>query len=87
MIYWLCLQSSPCRSILVLAQSVTSCVKLVCEWLSFIEPPEVTEAVYEFKRACKTATQPEVETSSFFPTEVSTLLILHGWIINVSLIL
>ena len=63
----------------MLAQSVTSCVKLVCEWLSFIEPPEVTEAVYEFRRACKTATQPEVETSSFFPPEVFTYYCaLHG---------
>ena len=59
----------------MLAQSVVSCVKLVCEWLSFIEPPKVTEAVYEFRRACKTATQPEVETSSFFPPEVSTIII------------
>ncbi len=79
MIYWLYLQTSPCRSILVLAQSVISCVKLVCEWLSFIEPPEVTEAVYEFRRACKTATQPEVETSSFFASEVSSYIIYFAW--------
>jgi hypothetical protein len=61
----------------VLAQSVISSVKLVCEWLSFIEPPEVTEAVYEFRRACKTATQPEVETSSFFPPEVSSYIVYY----------
>ena len=68
----------------MLAQSVTSCVKLVCEWLSFIEPPEVTEAVYEFRRACKTATQPELESSSFFPPEVSSYL--HGCDIIMSVI-
>lgn len=68
--YWLHLQSSPCRSVQALAQSVVSCVKLICEWLTSIEPPKVTEAVYEFKRACKTATQPEVEASSLFQPEV-----------------
>ena len=58
-----------CGGVLSLAQSVVSCVKLLCEWLAFIEPPKLTEAVYEFRRACKSATQPEVETS-LLPTEV-----------------
>ena len=59
-----------CTSVLALAQSVVSCVKLICERLAVIEPPKLTEAVYEFRRACKTATQPEVETSSFYSSEV-----------------
>ena len=59
-------------SILALAQSVISCVKLLCEWLTFIEPPKLTEAVYEFRRACKVAIQSKFESSSVFLPEVCT---------------
>lgn len=40
-------------------QSVVSCVRLLCERLSFIEPPNITEAVYNLRRACRAAAIPE----------------------------
>ena len=46
-------------SIPTLVQSVVSCVRLLCERLSFIEPPNVTEAVYNLRRACRAAAIPE----------------------------
>lgn len=55
-----------------LAQSVISCVQLLCERLSFIEPPEVTEAVFNLRRACKSATQFDLVTS-LVSVEVSAL--------------
>ena len=53
-----------------LAQSVISCVRLLCERLSFLEPPEVTEAVFNLRRACKTATYFEFETALILSDEV-----------------
>ncbi len=46
-----------------LAQSVISCVNLICERLGFVEPPEVIDAVFNLRRACNTATQLETSLS------------------------
>ena len=56
-----------------MVQSVVSCVKLFCERMSFIEPPEVTDAVFNLGRACKAASQPDIEASSLF-SEVRMLV-------------
>lgn len=56
-----------------MVQSVVSCVKLLCERLAFIEPPEITDAIFNLRRACRTATQPELETSSLFAPEVQSM--------------
>jgi len=45
-----------------LAQSVVSCVSLLCERLGFIQTPAIVEAVYNLRRACKNATQLEIDT-------------------------
>ena len=47
-------QSSP-LGLPTFSQSVISCVRLLCERLLFIEPPDVTDAVFNLRRACKTA--------------------------------
>ena len=59
-------------------QSVVSCVKLLCERLSFVEPPDVTEAVYNLRRACRVATFPEAEGQS--GVEVCVFDIIYGLI-------
>lgn len=56
-----------------MVQSVVSCVKLLCERLSFVESPDVTDAIFNMRRACKTASQPELETSTLFSPEVRTV--------------
>jgi len=59
------MQSSPLAAP-TMVQSVVSCVKLLCERMSFIEPPEITDAVFNLRRACKAASQPDIEASSLF---------------------
>lgn len=53
---------------------------MLCEWLESIEPPKLTEAVYEFRRACKAATQPEVEWTSLL-AEVCKMQIFVGFVL------
>ena len=43
----------------ILSQSVISCIRLLCERMSFIEPFAVSEAVFNLRRACKSATTPD----------------------------
>lgn len=52
-------------TVLTLAESVVSCVKLLCVWLESVEPPELTEAVYEFRQVCRAATQSDVDILTF----------------------
>ena len=54
-------------------------MKLLCEWLESIEPPKLTEAVYEFRRACKAATQPEVEWTSLLAEVCKMLQVFVGY--------
>ena len=58
-------------SLPALAQSVESCVRLLSERLSFIEPPDMIDAIFNLKRACKVATQLELEESTLFSPDVS----------------
>ena len=51
---------------------VISCVRLLCERMMFVEPFDVTEAVFNLRRACKTTNSPE-EFVSTIPIEVSMI--------------
>ena len=48
------LHSSSCNY-MKMCQRVISCVKMLCERLAFLEPLFLSEAVYNLRRACKSA--------------------------------
>ncbi len=68
-----------------LAQSVISCVQLLCERLAFIEPPEVTEAVFNLRRACKAITQFDFETSVVSMEVSAAMSLQRRWHVSYSL--
>ena len=51
-------------AVVAMAQAVVSCVKLLCERLSFVEPPAISEAVLNLRRACRTASSADLMASA-----------------------
>jgi hypothetical protein len=48
-----------------LAQTVISCVKLLCERLLYVEPPSLSNAIFSLRRACKSASGLHGDSSGF----------------------